>query len=130
MLVFLGSLPSLYTKLLLTTCLISIRTFPSGKNSTYLCRMGRRYLNFFQILFNNVEIVRQLQCKAGKDQIRIGGRESLGIFYAVGAKGGRISVTSSSEISATAANVFPNARTEGEDFSNTSSVNCLSLIHI
>ena len=89
--------------------------------------MGRRYLNFFQILFNNVEIVRQLQCKAGKDQIRIGGRESLGIFSTVGAKGGRggrISVTSSSEISARAANVFPNARTEGEDFSNTSSVNC------
>ena len=72
------------------------------------------------------DIVRQLQCKAGKDQIRIGGRESLGIFSAVGPKRGRgrISVTSSSEISARAANVFPNARTEGEDFSNTSSVNC------
>lgn len=55
------------------------------------------------------DIVRQLQCKAGKDQIRIGGRESLGIFSAVGPKRGRVSVTSSSEISARAANVFPNA---------------------
>ena len=59
------------------------------------------------------DIVRQLQCKAGKDQIRIGGRESLGIFSAVGpvegAGGGRISVTSRSEISARAENVFPNA---------------------
>ena len=50
------------------------------------------------------DIVRQLQCKAGKDQIRIGGRESLGIFSAAGpiegaGGGGRISVTSRSEIS-------------------------------
>ena len=89
MLVFGKFAVAIYTKLLLTSCLISVGTFPSGKNSTYLCRMGRRYLKFFQILFNNVEIVRQLQCKVGKDQIRIGGRESLGIFSAVGPKRGR-----------------------------------------
>ena len=33
--------------------------------------------------------MRQLQCKAGKDQIRIGGRETLGIFSAVGPKRGQ-----------------------------------------
>ena len=32
--------------------------------------------------------MRQLQCKVGKDQIRIGGREGLGIFSAVGPKRG------------------------------------------
>ena len=32
--------------------------------------------------------MRQLQCKADKDQIRIGGRESLGIFSAFGTNGG------------------------------------------
>ena len=33
--------------------------------------------------------MRHLECKADKDQIRIGGRESLGIFSAVGPKRGR-----------------------------------------
>ena len=47
----------------------------------------------------------------------------MGIFSGVGPKRGG-SVTSSSEISARAASVFPNTITEGEDFFNTSSVNC------
>ena len=85
------------------------------------------YLNFFLIIFNNLlEIcVCHCQCKAGRDQIRIGGWESLGIFSDVGPKGGGGSVTSSSEILARAASVFPNTSTEGHDFFNTSSVyNC------
>ena len=65
-------------------------------------------------------------CKAGRDQIRIQGRESLGIFSGVWPKGGGgVSLISSSEISARASNVFPNKSTVGEDFSHTSSsVNC------
>ena len=43
--------------LLLKTCSIWMRTFPSTKNSTKLWRIRKRYLNFFQIIFNNVEIV-------------------------------------------------------------------------
>ena len=63
------------------------------------------------------------QCKAGRDQIRIGRRGSSGIFSDVGPKKGG-SVTLSSEISARAASVFPNTSTEGDDFFNTRSVNC------
>ena len=63
--------------------------------------------------------MRNCQCKAGRDQIRIGGRESLGIFSGVEPKR-KGSVTSSSEISARGST----QALRGKIFLILSSVNC------
>ena len=68
-------------------------------------------------------------CKAGRDQIRIGERESLGIFSGVGPKRGD-SVTLSTEgedsfntsSSEKAVSGYPNTIVEEGEFLNTSSV--------
>ena len=120
---FLGNLPSLYKEAFIDDLFISMRTFPSTKTRHNYVESEGVISTFSDFTQQNRDIVYHCPCKAGRDRIRIGGRESLGLFSGVWPKMGG-SVTSSSEISARATNVFPNTRTVGEDFSNTSSVNC------